>query len=78
MKIESATLDGIPVPRRRGLLQEPTYGWGEMVPRRPSIREIFVEWFDAINFFKNRTRLLTAMFTAFHIATFGVFIFFFA
>jgi fatty-acid desaturase len=77
MKIEAATPDAIPAPRRRGLLAEPTFGWGEIAPRKPSLREIFVEWFDAINFFKNRTRLLTAMFTGFHLATFGVFIFFF-
>ncbi len=64
--------------RRRGLLAEPTYGWGEIAPRKPTIREVFVEWFDAINFIKDPAKTLTAAFTAFHIATFGVFIYFFA
>src|ERR1043165_9326935 len=62
---------------RRGLLAEPTYGWGETAPRRPTLREIFIEWFDAINFIKDRAKTLTAAFTAFHMATFGVFIYFF-
>jgi fatty-acid desaturase len=77
MKVEPATADTTTVPRRhRGLLEEPTFGWGEIAPRKPTLREIFVEWFDAINFFKKPTRLLTAMFTAFHVVTFGVFVFF--
>lgn len=76
MKIESAISDAVPVARRRGLLEEPTYGWGEIAPRKPSTREIFVEWIDAVNFVKKRTRFLTALFTAFHLATFGVFIYF--
>jgi stearoyl-CoA desaturase (delta-9 desaturase) len=74
-----STTQTVPAVRRpRGLLAEPTYGWGEFAPRKPSLREIFVEWVDAINFFKDRTKLLTAMFTAFHLATFGVFVYFFA
>jgi fatty-acid desaturase len=77
MKVESASADTTTVPsRHRGLLEEPTFGWGEIVPHKPTLREIFVEWFDAINFFKKPTRLLTAMFTAFHVVTFGVFVFF--
>jgi fatty-acid desaturase len=62
-------------PRRRGLLAEPTYGWGETVPRQPSFREIMVEWIDAVNFFQNRTRLLIAVFPSFHFATGIVFLF---
>lgn len=77
MNAQSATHNAPPVTRRRGLLEEPTYGWGKTVPRKPTFREIMVEWNDAINFFQNRTRLLTALFTAFHFATGVVFIYFF-
>ena len=77
MKIESATVETVTAPRRLGLLEEPTFGWGEIAPRKPTLREIFVEWIDSINFLKKRTRFLTAAFTAFHLFTFGVFIYFF-
>ncbi len=73
---ESAPSDSTSVLPRRGLLEEPSFGWGDIAPRKPTLREISVEWFDAINFFKNPSRLLTAMFTDFHIATFGVFVIF--
>ncbi len=65
-----------PTPRRRGLLEEPTFGWGEIEPRKPTLREILVEWIDSINFIRKPTRALTAMFAAFHVATFGGFVYF--
>jgi sn-1 stearoyl-lipid 9-desaturase len=60
--------------RARGLLAEPTYGWGETTPRSPTVRECIVEWLDANNFLADRTRRLTATFTVFHVATFCAFI----
>ena len=65
-------------PRRGGLIVEPTYGYGDLAPRKPTLREVFVELFDAINFLKDRTRLLPAAHLAHHLATFGIFILFFA
>ena len=67
-----------PSPRRQGLLEEPTYGWGSGSPDKPTFREILIEWFDSINFVANRSRLLTAIFTAFHMATFAGFLYFLA
>jgi len=69
MKAQSAILNATRIPRRRGLLAEPTYGWGETTPHRPSLREIIFEWNDAINFFQNRSRFLIALFPAFHFVT---------
>ena len=74
--MEASTKNSAP-PRRRGLIVEPTFGWGDIAPRKPSLREVIVEFVDAINFIKDRTRLLTALFTAYHLATFAVFLYFF-
>jgi len=62
---------------RHGLLVEPTYGCPEF-PRRPALREICVEWVDAVSFWKDRSRLLPALYAAYHLATLAVFILFFA
>lgn len=67
---------GSTAPPRRGLLEEPTFGWGDETPNEPSLREILVEWIDAINFLKNRSRLLTALFSLFHLATLAALIYF--
>ena len=64
-------------PRRRRLLLEPGYGYGDAAPRKPSLREIWIEWLDAINFFKDRSRLLIALCLAYHLATGVVFVWFF-
>jgi stearoyl-CoA desaturase (delta-9 desaturase) len=40
--------------------------------------QVLVEWFDAINFWKDRTRLIPAGYAVYHIATFGVFVWFLA
>jgi sn-1 stearoyl-lipid 9-desaturase len=65
-------------PRRRGLILDPTYGYGDLAPRKPTLREVFVEWLDAINFLKDRTRVLPAVYLAYHLATFGMCILFFS
>ena len=59
--------------RKRGLLVEPTYGWGEAAPRSPTLREIWIEWLDAINFFKVRARLFPAAYLVYHLVTAVVF-----
>jgi len=55
--------------RKRGLLVEPTYGYGDLLPRKPSLKEVWVEWIDAINFFKDSSRLMAALYLAYHLAT---------
>ena len=62
---------------RHGLLIAPTYGYGEPFPRRPALRELCVEWIDAVAFWRDRSRLLPAQYAAYHLATFGIFILFF-
>jgi stearoyl-CoA desaturase (delta-9 desaturase) len=74
--MQSAISEEPRAPRRRELIVEPTYGYGDLAPRKPTLREVFVELVDAINFLKDRTRLLPAAFLAYHLATLGVFILF--
>ncbi len=64
--------------RKRALLVEPTYGRGEPFRRRPTLREIRIEWLDAVGFWKDRGRLLPALYAAYHLATLAVFVVFFA
>ena len=66
-----------PTQRRRGLLVEPTFGWGDTAPRAPTLAEVWREWLDANDFIHYPTRRLTASFMTFHLATFGVFLYFF-
>jgi len=60
-------------PREPGLVLEPTYGYGDPFPRRPTLKEIAVEWVDAVAFWQDRSRLPAALYVAYHIATFGAF-----
>lgn len=62
--------------RRAGLLERPTYGHVGPAPSRPSLKEVWLEWIDAISFWKDVSRLLPALYAAYHLATFGVFVFF--
>jgi len=71
-------LQRVPPARRRGLLVEPTFGWGKHAPRNPTSREVWTEWVDAHNFVKHPTRRLPAIFMAFHLTTFGIFAYFIA
>lgn len=58
------------------LLIPPTYAAAIMDGRIPSLREILVEWLDAISFWKDRGRLMPALYLAYHAATAGVFVWF--
>jgi fatty-acid desaturase len=62
---------------RVGLLVPPSYAPVEAIPRKPTLREIMVEWVDAVAFWRDGTRLLPAFYAAYHLATFGIFVFFF-
>ena len=64
--------------RKPGLMLEPTYGFVGPSPMRPSLREALIEWTDAVSFWKDESRLLPALFVTYHLATFGVFVFFLA
>lgn len=44
--------------------------------RKPTLREVLVEWVDSVNFVKDRTRLLPALYALYHFATFVVFVMF--
>ena len=66
-----------PTAGTRGLLMAPTYGYGEVPPRKPSVGEILFEWVDAIAFWRDFSRLPAAAYALYHLATFGVFIAFF-
>lgn len=61
---------------RQTILDKPTYGHPGPAPKRPTTREVLAEWFDAVSFWKDRTRLIPALYAAYHLATFVVFIWF--
>src|SRR5262245_39777010 len=60
----------------RSLLREPTYGWRGVSDGKPTLREIAVEWFDAVSFWNDRSRFLPAFYAAYHLATFVVLVVF--
>jgi stearoyl-CoA desaturase (delta-9 desaturase) len=61
---------------RQTLLGKPTYGHLGPAPQTPTTGQVLVEWFDALNFWKDRTRLLTVANALFHFSTFVVFVWF--
>ena len=61
---------------RQSVLDRPTYGHPGPAPQTPTIREVLVEWLDAINIFKGRPRLLTLANALFHFSTFVIFAWF--
>jgi sn-1 stearoyl-lipid 9-desaturase len=71
--MQSKTLHSLPE-----LLLEPTYGYGEGSPHRPTLREVWIELIDSIAFWRGVPRLLPAVVVTYHLAAFGVFLFFLA
>jgi len=63
-------------PRRQGLLQKPTYGDVGPSLQRPTTKAVMLEWFDAVSFCRDRTKLIPALYALYHFATFGVFVYF--
>ncbi len=61
---------------KAGWLAKPTYGHVGPSPQRPTLKEVLVEWFDSISFWKDSTRLPAALYVAYHAATFVVFVYF--
>jgi len=61
---------------RQTILGEPTYGYPGPAPDAPTTKQVLVEWLDALNFFKDRPRLLTAANALFHFSTFVIFVWF--
>jgi stearoyl-CoA desaturase (delta-9 desaturase) len=59
---------------RQTILGKPTYGYPGPAPSAPPLKAVLVEWFDAINFFKDRPRWLTAANALFHFSTFVLFV----
>ncbi len=56
-------------PVKAGWLVKPTYGHVGPAPMRPTTREVLVEWFDAISFWKDSARLLPALYAMYHLVT---------
>jgi fatty-acid desaturase len=69
--------DGAAPYRKQGLLISPTYAHIATIPRRPTFREVCVEWVDAVSFWRNPLRGMAAFYAAYHLATFCVFVLFF-
>ncbi|HEX3799900.1 MAG TPA: fatty acid desaturase [Verrucomicrobiae bacterium] len=63
-------------PAKLAWLVKPTYGHVGPSPKRPTTKEVIVEWFDAVSFWKDSTRLLPAFYLLYHFATFAVFVYF--
>ena len=63
-------------PSRQGWLLKPTYGHVGPAPSAPPLKDVLVEWFDAISFWKDSTRLLPALYAFYHLATGVVFVYF--
>jgi sn-1 stearoyl-lipid 9-desaturase len=61
---------------KAGWLATPTYGHKGPSPLRPTLKEVLVEWFDAISFWKDSTRFLPAFYALYHLATLAVFLYF--
>jgi fatty-acid desaturase len=61
---------------RQTILAKPTYGYPGPAPSAPTNRQVFAEWFDALNFRKDRARLLTVANALFHFSTFLVLLWF--
>jgi sn-1 stearoyl-lipid 9-desaturase len=62
----------------RGLLLEPTYGFGTSAPRKPVLREVGFEVMDAVAFWKNPSRSLAAAVAVYHLVALAVFLLFLA
>jgi fatty-acid desaturase len=61
---------------RQGMLDVPTYGHPGPAAQRPTTLQVLIEWIDAVSFWKDRTRLIPAGYAIYHLATFGVFVWF--
>lgn len=64
--------------RKPGLILPPTYAATVAAGRKPSLHELLVEWTDAVAFWRDRSRLLPALYAAYHLATAVVFAVFMA
>jgi len=61
---------------RQGILGKPTYGYPGPAPATPRLRAVLAEWLDALNLFKDRTRLLIVANAIYHFSTFLIFAWF--
>jgi len=56
-------------PPRTGLLLPPTYAATVAAGQRPSLRQLLVEWVDAVAFWRDFARVFPALYAAYHFAT---------
>jgi fatty-acid desaturase len=61
---------------RQAILDEPTYGHPGPAPQKPTTRQVLAELLDAINFGKDRARLIPALYLLYHLTSLGVFVWF--
>ena len=61
---------------RQTILDRPRYGYPGPAPKTPTTHDVLVEWIDAISFWKDRSRLIPALYFAYHLFTLGVFVWF--
>src|SRR5215831_13933466 len=69
-------MTGTPSPSPPSVLLEPTYGYGETLPRRPTAREVWIELIDSIAFWRDGSRWIAAMVAVYHLVAFAVFLLF--
>jgi len=67
---------GTPNPSAPSLLLEPTYGYGEALPRTPTLSEVWIELIDSLAFWRDGSRSLAALVIVYHIVAFAVFLLF--
>jgi len=63
--------------QKPAVLLEPTFGYGESSPRKPTLKQVWLEWVDAVSFWSDPSRRLPAFYAAYHAATLVVFVLFF-
>jgi sn-1 stearoyl-lipid 9-desaturase len=59
---------------RQTILDRPRYGYPGPAPETPTTRDVLLEWIDAISFWKECSRLIPALYLAYHLFTFVVFV----
>jgi fatty-acid desaturase len=62
--------------RTRAWLVEPTYGYGDESPRKPTLHEVWIELVDSVAFWRDVSRLLPAVVAVYHLVVFAVFLLF--
>src|ERR1044071_3279610 len=68
---------GLKQTSRTGLLVEPTYGYRQSFAQRPTLKQLWMEWLDAVSFWRDGSRILPAFYVFYHLVTMVFFVWFF-